>query len=120
MRQDTGTNAFTFILLVSDGEYTSTDKVSAFLPNVSGTNTPSEELRILLYPNPCTEYFKISVFDAEVNSVRLMDIRGKVLIHRNWTGGKEQTIELYNIPGGIYFVQVNSQDNTIIKKIIVL
>jgi hypothetical protein len=117
--EDTNVAVFTFILWVSDGQLSSTDKVKAYLSNAYKSNEPYDDSGIILYPNPCTGYFTLSVNHEKVESIRVIDFSGKVILNRIWKGGKNQIINLGNIPGGMYFVQINTEDKRIMKKIVV-
>jgi hypothetical protein len=117
--EDTNATVFTFILWVSDGQLSSTDKVNAYLSNASKSIDPIDDSSVILYPNPCTGYFSLSVQHAKVKSIQVIDLSGKVILNRIWRGEKEQIINLGNIPGGMYFVQINTEDKRIMKKIVV-
>ncbi len=117
--EDTNAAVFTFILWVSDGQLSSTDKVNAYLSNASKSSEPVDDSRIILFPNPCTGYFTLSVHHSKVKSIRIIDLSGKVILNRIWKGEKEQIINLGKIPGGMYFVQINTEEKRIMKKIIV-
>ena len=114
-----GTIEYTFILSVSDGYLTSTDKVNAYLITVS-EGKDRYKGRIMVYPNPSNGYFTVAAYDTPVVSVRLIDFAGKVLMHRNWTGEWEQTFQMEGVPAGVYFVQIYTSDDVVMRRIIVL
>jgi hypothetical protein len=116
------TTEFTFLLSVSDGLLSATDRVNAHLV----VDTTAEKLPgiidhgVLIYPNPSEGFFTVSVRNLQVESVSLIDFAGKVLMHRNWTGETEQTFHLDRVPAGIYIIRIKTYEKVIMKKIIIL
>jgi len=114
-----GTRELIFMLSVSDGFLSSTDRVTAYMLEV-GTNDRPEDGMAVIYPNPAIGFITVSVPGMAVESVRLIDFSGKVIMHSNWTGESEQTFHLYGTPAGIYMIQVYTSDEVIVKKIVIL
>lgn len=64
-------------------------------------------------PNPATDYFQIS--GVEFNQLSLYDMNGRMI-----TQSKQNTVSTSNIPSGVYFLKIDTnQHGTISKKIIV-
>jgi hypothetical protein len=79
----------------------------------------SIESKILVYPNPSNDH-KINIESAiMVDNLQLITINGQLMMEiKNPTLiGNTYTIE--NIPNGFYLLRVTSQNQSIIKKIIV-
>ena len=71
-----------------------------------------------VYPNPFASHITINGED-EIHSIRIFDISGKVVEQIQVTEGKKQLeIQLDNLKSGIFFVQIESSGNTVIRKII--
>ncbi len=116
-----GTTEYTFLLSVSDGFLSATDRVIAYLIEDTGVEDLLDDgSGIVIYPNPTKGFFTVSVHELAVESVRLIDFAGKIMIHRNWTGEGEQRFSLDAVPPGIYIVQVNTRDQIVVRKLVVL
>ncbi|MDC3030047.1 T9SS type A sorting domain-containing protein, partial [Flavobacteriales bacterium] len=108
------------------GEYTlvaidDNDCEGRKLNTYSNTVNVSEfdELEVLVYPNPVSEYFNIEI-KSETNSedftFKLLDARGRVLSQDLFK--KSIQIDRKNISPGVYFIHLNSDSNFIQRKII--
>jgi len=75
--------------------------------------------RTAIYPNPATDLINI-VFDKQGRySVRIMDISGK-MIYSNQINADRLIISDNAMVSGVYFVQIiDSEDNTVTKKLVV-
>ncbi|KAF5057472.1 hypothetical protein DSECCO2_356450 [anaerobic digester metagenome] len=78
-----------------------------------------------VYPNPTTGQFKVqsSKFKGEFQSLELIDFYGNVMKinnHGTIEPLNNQTIELNisHLPSGIYFLRINIENQSIVKKII--
>lgn len=103
------------------GEYT-----IAFLKNgnmgISETgNTPS----IAVFPNPSSGIFELRITDCQNCRLEIYNIYGKKVLQseiRNLPAGQagpESEIFKFDLPDGMYFLQVKSQNHTAVKKIII-
>jgi hypothetical protein len=122
--EDTTTKEFTFLLSVSDGLLSATDRVTAHLVvpqdttgnNMAGPGNPG----VLIYPNPAEGFFTVVVGDLHIESISLIDFAGKLIMQRNWTGEREETFYLDRVPAGIYLIRITTSKRVITRKIIVL
>lgn len=75
---------------------------------------------ILIYPNPSTGRFIVSVDNQIIKRVTVNDAMGKVVAIISNTNLSKATIDLYENARGIYFlqIQVENSDQIIFKKII--
>jgi hypothetical protein len=83
------------------------------------TNERNNEDYLLIYPNPSSGTFRVSVPDGDVDRYRLIDFAGKVIMERNWTNDREQTFHLDHLPAGVYFLQLNTGERLMVKKVII-
>jgi len=67
------------------------------------------------YPNPTDGI--ITIVGENINKIIVTDINGKI-IKQKLISGKVSTIDLTENPNGIYFVKVETKNETLIKKII--
>ncbi|MFI5140936.1 MAG: multicopper oxidase domain-containing protein [Bacteroidia bacterium] len=71
-----------------------------------------EPADVLLYPNPAQN--KIIIDATDVIDVKLFDVLGKQI-----TSTKTTEVDVSNLPEGVYFIQVQTKQNTTTQKIIV-
>lgn len=82
----------------------------------------AEDKLINIYPNPASDEFVLEYFTEfrENNSFTIYDYKGRSvksgLIRKNTPG---TTINISNIPDGIYFLKVQSEDNSLVKKLMI-
>ncbi|WP_179352012.1 DUF7619 domain-containing protein [Winogradskyella vidalii] len=73
--------------------------------------------KINLYPNPVANYFIIeSLSETNIISVDMYDVKGRQIKQYS----PSETYSMLNFPAGIYFLNITTNYNTIIKKIIKL
>jgi len=76
----------------------------------SSTITPSNSTRsISLFPNPAIDYVEVQMSDEGLKVVRFTNILGRL----EWvttTSDQSVTIPMQNLPSGLYFVEVQSED----------
>ncbi len=94
--------------------------------NLNGVSTafPDEgnrnELRV--FPNPAqTKQITIDFQSTEISEIRLINIAGKELIAKTVDfGTTKYTLQLDEIPNGIYFLRVKTSENRIVVKKLVV
>ena len=72
-----------------------------------------------IWPNPTTGKFQISSTKFQTNSrIEVMDLNGKIIETRNpEPGTRNLELDISNHPAGIYFIRINLENQTIVKKI---
>jgi hypothetical protein len=75
----------------------------------------NEELKVVVYPNPASNYFSISGKD-EVGKVELINVSGQTVLQKDFVTNVQ--IEC-NVPAGIYFVRLIMNDRVVLKKLMV-
>ena len=77
-------------------------------------NVSNEEVTV--YPNPAYQKFTININGLRSNAkIKIIDITGKTLIVKNTNTGKT-TVDMKNFNKGIYFIEVETETETIVKK----
>jgi len=100
-----------------DGFYFDDFQIINLLATPSGVNINSES-EISLYPNPAKNCFFISNKNLDINSISIIDINGrkiKTIIPTK----KIACISCNEIPSGIYFVKLFSNNLVYTKKLII-
>jgi hypothetical protein len=77
---------------------------------ISTYNTQNSTIKI--YPNPANN--KITIDATDVIDVKLFDVLGKEV-----TNAKTNDVDISNLTNGVYFIQVQTKQNTTTQKIIV-
>jgi uncharacterized repeat protein (TIGR03803 family) len=71
----------------------------------------------IIYPNPNKGQFTIEETAAN-NELVITNILGE-LIYKTKTNSDKTEVSLNNVPGGIYFLQINTEKGSISKKILI-
>ena len=69
-----------------------------------------------MYPNPANDYLNFNS-TVRVNTIQIFDLSGREIVSKN-VEGTSGNIQL-NINGGVYVVQINSEDNVFFRKLLV-
>lgn len=88
---------------------------------VLGENDVAFKTEFIVYPNPASEVVYIKLpFDFKDTSVILYDTLGRIVIDHNFSelGGK-QSINVSELPSGVYFVKVQQGDYQASKRLII-
>lgn len=97
-------------------------EVLSFTTHNLGVETPNFKSDLKFYPNPTNGIINIDSFvDKDINSIKVMDQAGKLL---NYSNNPDlsglQKIDLSGKSSGIYFIQIQFDDDTIITKKVIL
>lgn len=86
------------------------------LDNLVATYTPGSDLSTLLFPNP-TSGELIVKFDPDSGkekTLQVIDLTGKIELHKKVESGKNiHELELFNLPPGMYFLQIVSDGQVV-------
>ncbi|WP_191859115.1 T9SS type A sorting domain-containing protein [Hanstruepera ponticola] len=123
----TANSGYLYMYFDSDGSV-SCQSSSSYDPwdfdvTCNGSRQANPDLEWSLYPNPSRGQVNLDLKDFVNNdiNVQVIDLRGNVVLNRtvqNLQDPKLQ-IELNNVPYGMYFVRVQSQDNVSTKRLII-
>ena len=101
---------------VANGICVNTDTtVVTFVVFQSVENT-IENKSISIYPNPSTDFINIESELADINLVNVFNIDGKLI--STLKIGKNDRIDITNLPKGIYYLHFNTDQGTITRKIV--
>ena len=76
------------------------------------------ECRIELYPNPAKDMVSIETTNAALSMMRILSFTGEEVVKRQLNSGRN-TMNLSHLSRGIYSVIISTNENTIIKKLII-
>lgn len=113
------TNPVTYTVTAEDGStkdwtITATRKAGVGIEDIALANS------LNIYPNPATDKLTVdfSKFNGEVNTLSLVSIDGKVLIHKT-IATKQLTLEVSDIAAGVYLLQLQSTNGTTTQKVLI-
>ncbi|MDR1652787.1 MAG: M4 family metallopeptidase [Prevotellaceae bacterium] len=115
VRYDTaGTYSVTLTVTNADGSDTKTQNAYISVANIAGVEDILKN-KLLIYPNPAKDKLHIKLLDTENLTgldVQICDISGKVnsnyeLKTADYAAG-ETTIDISNLPSGVYFVKMTN------------
>jgi len=94
-----------------------------FLPVVSTSiNSPEKNSnKIAVFPVPAKERIFIDILDGDLkmSNYRLISVSGKVLINNKFNGKFTNEIDISSIQPGMYFLEIQSENEKFIRKVIV-
>lgn len=74
-----------------------------------------EQTLFEIYPNPVTNYLFIKNTKLPIESISIYNLLGVLVYHKSYN---ESVIDLQNIPSGVYFIEVKSNNEFYRQKII--
>ncbi|MCX6244260.1 MAG: thiol protease/hemagglutinin PrtT [Bacteroidetes bacterium] len=88
--------------------------------NPLGINDLTPEA-INIYPNPAKDVLMIDLtaFNGNFNQVRIMNTQGQQVVTVNPNGDQTFSVKVDNLPEGIYFVQLQTENGVYSKKFII-
>lgn len=84
-----------------------------------GTNSPNDDKSISIFPNPTYSTFNIQILPTSVYDLTIRDISGRVLINEKNIEG-DHTVNIDNLPSGLYYVTIMSEGFKKTEKIVKL
>jgi len=80
---------------------------------------PKKAIFSKAWPNPAQEMLTIKA-DHTIKEIRIMDVSGRIRLHRNTAMEKQVTLNVSSLENGIYFLEILSSKNVRdVKKIVV-
>jgi len=87
---------------------------------IEGTlsNQEFELKNIAIYPNPSTAVFIISLGEKSIDKLQVFDVSGKIIFETEKTIQNEYKLDLSTAATGIYFVKIESDKQSVVKRIL--
>ena len=73
---------------------------------------------IKAYPNPTDQQLHIDLQEQQFSSLFLSDLSGRELIHKDIKGANEFTLNLSDLPSGIYLLKLKNGQKTAFEKVV--
>jgi len=83
-----------------------------------GTSDLPNTLRVQIYPNPSNGFVRIDSAE-DLKLIRVYGLEGKVFKRLSMNGLSSSVIDLQELPNGIYFVEIISENASCVKKVLI-
>jgi hypothetical protein len=94
------------------------DSLRSDVPHVGIVESAGDNIDLMVYPNPATDYIALSVTKSENAVVTITNVVGEVVYKTTMTT-LHQTISTEQLPSGIYFISLQNKNKLLTKKIII-
>ncbi|HNS12935.1 MAG TPA: T9SS type A sorting domain-containing protein, partial [Bacteroidia bacterium] len=94
---------------------------SQFIPitNIINNLVEVKTNNVSVYPNPTVDYFIAQAGDdRKVKQLSIYNFSGQMLFETSFNSVFKKEITTY--PAGVYFIKIDSENNSVIKKLFVL
>ncbi|KAA9340943.1 T9SS type A sorting domain-containing protein [Adhaeribacter soli] len=87
---------------------------------ISGTSKLMPEMQVNVYPNPASDLVTIALNEAagKEGTISVSDYTGKIRLVQEITRGNSITLKLESWPAGVYFLTLQTEKGTLVKKIV--
>ncbi|MDP1726807.1 MAG: T9SS type A sorting domain-containing protein [Bacteroidota bacterium] len=87
---------------------------------ISSVSEPGSENTIFnLYPNPSSDKITIAnTENSEETYIRILNIQGRQMMHSQFQNQNNLELDISALPMGIYFIEVNTESEIVVKKFI--
>jgi hypothetical protein len=85
--------------------------IATGLDEVAGINAS-------VYPNPSNGLFNLQLENADLLTVRIIDVSGKVLRTQQLSGSTLHILDMMNAPTGVYILELESEEGKTYKRLI--
>lgn len=84
----------------------------------TGINESSSNNNITIYPNPVKDQLTINAENEKIKSIEIMDVTGKIIPIANGITQNTITINVADLPKGLYFLQIQTENGVGVKRFI--
>lgn len=99
-------------LLYTDSAFYKGECFRENMVNSAGARVMAQEIKV--FPNPSGGIFHISLPErAECTQIRVLDLRGRVVLTQNCANNVNPALDLSNLPNGLYILEVKDEQNAL-------
>jgi hypothetical protein len=84
---------------------------------VTSVKDPKQTLEVEILPNPASDKIQVTVADFAPVSLLLFDVQGKIVRER--TFAEQTTLDVADLPAGVYVLQLTSENGSAVKRVVV-
>ncbi|MBS1536972.1 MAG: T9SS type A sorting domain-containing protein [Bacteroidetes bacterium] len=92
---------------------------SAGCSGTSGVNEELAENSVEVYPNPNNSTFTVNFNNSHYKTITIFDVFGKKVLNLYNVSGNSAQINLPEVRSGVYYIQINSSNSMITKKVFI-
>lgn len=88
---------------------------------VNGIDSKPEALHYFVYPNPSNDYITIvnQNENTEIGKIRILDLSGKMVFSGNTSNDLTTTINVSQLPKGMYILQIHENQSSFVSKLVI-
>lgn len=75
----------------------------------TGVTNNAPQIDVLLYPNPASDYFVVDALGERIESVRLFDLNGRLILQQPGRGMRLLEVHLIGLKPGAYLAEINAE-----------
>jgi hypothetical protein len=107
-----GVDSFTYTL--SDGNSSSTAKVTMYVFNTLGINE-APQIPVFVYPVPATDVLNVQFENTGKSTIRVYDVTGNLVLS-SVLAKNNNALDIHELANGIYGVQISDENNAVIAR----
>jgi len=116
-KQSTGETIY-FSIIAEDNEGLQSNYEGSYEISESNSINDLENRNLKIYPNPTRNNINIEFTEPGfINSIKIYNLIGKKMLEMSNLNAAKYTIELNRFPKGMYIIQVNDSENSIVRKV---
>lgn len=116
----TETGEYLVVLSAINGSCIKTDSILILVDEMVATNSPGLYSHIQLFPNPAKELVSLKLNGNLIaSSVEIIHMNGAILQKQVVESMNAFSITTANVPGGVYFVRIQTNEGVAVKKLII-
>ena len=107
-----------FSIIAEDNEGLQNSYEGSYEVSESNSINDLENSSLKIYPNPTRNNINIEFAESGfINSIKIYNLIGKKMLEMSNLNAAKHTIELSQFPKGMYIIQVNNSENSIVRKV---
>jgi hypothetical protein len=107
-----------FTVTGTNGHCASSTVITVDIDQCLGLKENLETSSIIIYPNPSSQQINMSFSDKGHKEIRILDVQGSE-VHISEVDDVTAAVDISGLSKGIYFVNIQTEDNRICRKLIV-
>jgi hypothetical protein len=108
------------MLIVSNGICPGGDTIIIQIPIItSGMDDVNGSPDLLIAPNPVRNQLSIINYQLSISNIEIYNVVGEKIFFKQQTNDKLLTIDVSQLPSGLYYIKVRDEKNNLMTKKIV-
>jgi hypothetical protein len=87
--------------------------------NIAGVKDLLPETAVNVYPNPAIDQIQIQITENKgAFTATVADVTGKTWLTKTFQSGQENAVNIEALPKGVYLLQLQTENGTVVKRIV--